>query len=47
MLRVDLVTNLGLSVESVFLYYIAEIIRTKDVELLELFFIGYFVGDIM
>lgn len=46
-LRVDPVTNLGLSAESVFSYHIAEIIRTKDAELPELLPIGYLVGDTM
>jgi neuron navigator 2 len=46
-LRVDPVTNLGLSAESVFSYHIAEIVRTKDAELPELLPIGYLVGDTM
>ncbi|KAK3096611.1 hypothetical protein FSP39_001694 [Pinctada imbricata] len=46
-LRVDPVTNLGLSAESVFSYHVAEIIRTKEAELPELLPIGYLVGDTM
>ncbi|KAK7107389.1 hypothetical protein V1264_015327 [Littorina saxatilis] len=44
-LRVDPVTNLGLSAESVFSYHMGEITRTKDSELPELLPIGYLVGD--
>ncbi|PVD29165.1 hypothetical protein C0Q70_11762 [Pomacea canaliculata] len=44
-LRVDPVTNLGLSAESVFSYHIGEITRTKDSEVPELLPIGYLVGD--
>lgn len=46
-LRVDPVTNLGLSAESVFSYHIGEIMRTKDAELPELLPIGYLVGETM
>ncbi|KAL8586948.1 hypothetical protein ACOMHN_062359 [Nucella lapillus] len=44
-LRVDPVTNLGLSAESVFSYHLGEITRTKDSEVPELLPIGYLVGD--
>ena len=47
MLRVDPVTNLGLSAESVYSYHIGEIMRTKDAELPELLPIGYLVGETM
>lgn len=46
-LRIDPVTNLGLSAESVFSYHIGEIVRTKDAEVPELLPIGYLVGDTM
>ncbi|XP_036367789.1 neuron navigator 2-like isoform X5 [Octopus sinensis] len=46
-LRIDPITNLGLSAESVFSYHIGEIIRTKDAEVPELLPIGYLVGDTM
>lgn len=44
-LRVDPVTNLGLSAESVYSYVVGEVTRTKDSELPELLPIGYLVGD--
>ncbi|CAL1533638.1 unnamed protein product [Lymnaea stagnalis] len=44
-LRVDPVTNLGLSAESVYSYIVGEVTRTKDCELPELLPIGYLVGD--
>ncbi|XP_067676596.1 neuron navigator 2-like isoform X15 [Haliotis asinina] len=46
-LRVDPVTNLGLSAESVFSYHIGDITRTKDADLPELLPVGYLVGDTM
>ncbi|XP_071136243.1 neuron navigator 2-like isoform X29 [Mytilus edulis] len=46
-LRVDPVTNLGLSAESVYSYHISEIMRTKEAELPELLPIGYLVGETM
>ncbi|XP_069128702.1 neuron navigator 3-like isoform X3 [Argopecten irradians] len=46
-LRVDPVTNLGLSAESVCMYHIGEIIRTKNADLPELLPVGYLVGDTM
>ncbi|XP_046579006.1 LOW QUALITY PROTEIN: neuron navigator 3-like [Haliotis rubra] len=46
-LRVDPVTNLGLSAESVFSYHIVDITRTKDADLPELLPVGYLVGDTM
>jgi neuron navigator 2 len=46
-LRIDPVTNLGLSAESVFSYHIGDIVRTKDSEVPELLPIGYLVGDTM
>ncbi|KAL4233019.1 positive regulation of invadopodium disassembly [Mactra antiquata] len=46
-LRIDPVTNLGLSAESVFSYHIGDIVRTKDSEIPELLPIGYLVGDTM
>ncbi|CAC5357112.1 unnamed protein product [Mytilus coruscus] len=46
-LRVDPVTNLGLSAESVYSYHIGEIMRTKEAELPELLPIGYLVGETM
>lgn len=47
MLRVDPVTNLGLSAESVQMYNIGDIVRTKNAELPELLPVGYLVGDTM
>lgn len=47
MLRIDPVTNLGLSAESVFSYHIGDIVRAKDSEVPELLPIGYLVGDTM
>lgn len=47
MLRIDPVTNLGLSAESVFSYHIGDIVRSKDSEVPELLPIGYLVGDTM
>lgn len=47
MLRIDPVTNLGLSAESVFSYHIGDIVRNKDSEVPELLPIGYLVGDTM
>ncbi|KAK3763274.1 hypothetical protein RRG08_021097 [Elysia crispata] len=44
-LRVDPVTNLGLSAESVYSYVVGEVTRTKDSEMPELLPIGYLVGD--
>ncbi|XP_048240086.1 neuron navigator 3-like isoform X10 [Haliotis rufescens] len=46
-LRVDPVTNLGLSAESVFSYHIGDITRTKDADLPELLPVGYLVGETM
>ncbi|KAK6169208.1 hypothetical protein SNE40_020304, partial [Patella caerulea] len=46
-LRVDPVTNLGLSSESLQSYHVGEITRTKDSELPELLPIGYLVGETM
>ena len=47
MLRIDPVTNLGLSAESVFSYHIGDIVRSKESEVPELLPIGYLVGDTM
>ncbi|CAG5121881.1 unnamed protein product, partial [Candidula unifasciata] len=44
-LRVDPVTNLGLSAESIYSYIVGEITRTKESEVPELLPIGYFVGE--
>lgn len=46
-LRIDPVTNLGLSAESVYSYHIGDIVRSKDSEVPELLPIGYLVGDTM
>ncbi|ESO84841.1 hypothetical protein LOTGIDRAFT_131500, partial [Lottia gigantea] len=46
-LRVDPVTNLGLSSESLQSYHVGEVTRTKDSELPELLPIGYLVGETM
>ncbi|WAR09046.1 NAV2-like protein, partial [Mya arenaria] len=46
-LRIDPVTNLGLSAESVFSYHIGDIVRSKDCDVPELLPIGYLVGDTM
>ena len=45
MLRIDPVTNLGLSAESVCKYIVGEITRTKDGDPPELLPCGYLVGD--
>ncbi|XP_033628658.1 neuron navigator 2-like isoform X2 [Asterias rubens] len=44
-LRIDPVTNLGLSAESVHSYVVGEICRTKDADPPELLPCGYLVGD--
>jgi len=46
-LRIDPVTNLGLSAESVHSYHIGDIVRSKDCEVPELLPVGYLVGDTM
>ena len=44
-LRVDPVTHMGLTAESVYSYMLGEITRTKDSDVPELLPIGYLVGD--
>lgn len=44
-LRVDPVSNLGLSAESVYSYHVGEVSRYKDSEVPELLPYGYLVGD--
>ncbi|XP_052238109.1 neuron navigator 3-like isoform X5 [Dreissena polymorpha] len=46
-LRIDPVTNLGLSSESVYSYHIGDIVRSKETDVPELLPIGYLVGDTM
>lgn len=46
-LRVDPVSNLGLSAESVVSYHVGEIVRSKESEVPELLPCGYIVGDNM
>ena len=44
-LRVDPVSNLGLSAESIWSYHIGEVVRYKDSQVPELLPYGYLVGD--
>ena len=44
-LRIDPVTNLGLTTESVNYYSIGDLVRSKEVSLPELLPCGYLVGD--
>jgi len=45
-MRVDPVSNLGLSADSILSYNVGEVVRSKETQLPELLPCGYLVGDV-